>query len=116
MNHPNLSGWFFSIHSKEKRNSVNQGIKKKLGEYFAHKPVVSAYVFGSFAQGSTTKKSNVDILLELDYSKPIGLEFVQMQLDLEKLFGEKVDLVTTKGISQRILPLIEKEKKLIYAR
>lgn len=54
-------------------------------EYFKTQPVLKAWLFGSFARGEETEDSDVDILVELDYSKPVGLEFVQMQLDLQSL-------------------------------
>ena len=52
-------------------------------EYFKTQPVLKAWLFGSFARGEETEESDVDILVELDYSQPVGLEFVQMQLDLQ---------------------------------
>jgi len=37
--------------------------------------------------------SDVDILVLLDHSQPIGLKFFGMWNDMEKLFDRKVDLV-----------------------
>jgi len=37
--------------------------------YFRDKPVVKAYVFGSYARKEATGKSDVDILVELDYCR-----------------------------------------------
>ena len=56
------------------------------------------------------------ILVDLDYSQRIGLQFIQMKIDLEKLLDSKVDLVSSNGLSQYIKPIVEKEKQLIYAR
>ena len=50
--------------------------------YFKTKPVLKAYLFGSQARGSADDLSDIDILVDLDYSKKIGLEFIQMHLDL----------------------------------
>ncbi|TAE56362.1 MAG: nucleotidyltransferase [Bacteroidetes bacterium] len=82
--------------------------------YFAKQPVLKAYLFGSVARGEATAASDIDILLELDYSQPIGLEFIQMQIDLQELLRRKVDLVSARGLSKYIQPEIDKEKKLIY--
>jgi len=89
---------------------------KNIKAYFETKPVLKAYIFGSMVKGKQTEDSDIDILIELDYSKRIGLQFIQMKLDLEKLLQQKVDLVSANGISPFIKPHIEKEKQLIYAR
>ncbi|MBX7181346.1 MAG: nucleotidyltransferase domain-containing protein [Bacteroidia bacterium] len=84
--------------------------------YFSTKPVLNAYLFGSFARNEADYQSDIDILVDLDYSQKIGLQFIQMKLDLEKILGNKVDLVSSQGLSPYIRPIIENEKKLIYAR
>lgn len=89
---------------------------KLIKEYFEKKPVLNAFLFGSVVRNQANKDSDIDILIELDYSEPIGLEFVQMQLDLQDLLNNKVDLVSANGLSKHIRPYIEKEKILIYAR
>lgn len=89
---------------------------ERLQAYFAVQPVKQAYLFGSFARGGADERSDVDILVELDHSRPIGLHFVQMGLDLEALLDRRVDLVTTKGLSPHVKPYVDRDKKLIYAR
>jgi uncharacterized protein len=84
--------------------------------YFQDKPIFSAYLFGSYVRGEATIHSDIDILVDLDYSQKIGLKFVQWQLDLEDLLQKKVDLVSSNGISKYIKPFVDKEKTLIYGR
>jgi uncharacterized protein len=55
-------------------------------------------------------------LVDLDYTQKIGLQFIQMKIDLEKLLNTKVDLVSSNGLSKYIKPLVDNEKQLIYAR
>ena len=95
---------------------LSQSKIDQIKEYFRDKPVKKAYLFGSFAKGTATSHSDLDILVELDLNHSMGLEFIQMKLDLEVLLKKEVDLVTTKGISHRVLPLVERTKQLIYAR
>jgi len=86
-----------------------------LQKYFADKPVKRAYLFGSYARDTQVKgTSDIDILLELDYSKPIGMKFLSYQRELQDLLQNKVDVVTSDGISKYVLPYIENDKILIY--
>jgi len=87
-----------------------------LQKYFKDKPVFKAFVFGSFARGDAGSRSDYDILVELDYSKKIGFEFIQMQLDLVNLLQNNVDLVSDKALSNYIRPFVDKDKILIYER
>ena len=89
---------------------------QKIKNYFKDKPVKKAYLFGSFSRKSADARSDLDILVELDYSQPIGLKFIKMQLDLQKILRTKVDLVSEKGISKYISPFIENDKELIYEK
>ncbi|MEI6881613.1 MAG: nucleotidyltransferase domain-containing protein [Bacteroidota bacterium] len=87
-----------------------------LKTYFKTRPVLKAYLFGSYVRNEEDSQSDIDILVDLDYSQKIGLGFVQMQLDLEKLLNIKVDLVSSNGLSKYIQPIVDREKQLIYAR
>jgi len=49
-------------------------------------------IYGSFAKGNQTKRSDVDILVQL--ARPLGLEFVELAYHLEKILKKKVDLAT----------------------
>jgi len=85
-------------------------------EYFKDKPVLKAFLFGSFAREQALSNSDLDILVELDYSKHIGLSFLNMKFDLEDKLHKKVDLVSSNAISKNILPFINSDKLLIYER
>jgi predicted nucleotidyltransferase len=89
---------------------------EQLKSYFKTQPVLKAYLFGSFVRGEADNQSDVDILVELDYAKRIGLEFIQMQIDLERILKTKVDLVSSNGISSSIKTFVDTEKQLIYAQ
>ena len=88
----------------------------EIGNYFKDKPVLKAYLFGSRARDDADDRSDIDILVELDYAQPIGLEFVQMQLDLQDLLNRQVDPLSQKAIPKHIQPYIEQDKVLVYAR
>ncbi len=67
---------------------------KTISEYFRSRPVLKAYLFGSYFRGDADQNSDIDILVDLDYSQKIGLQFFQMKIDLERLLNAKVDLVS----------------------
>lgn len=56
-------------------------------------------LFGSYARGEESETSDVDILVEIE--KPIGLDFIELWDELERLLGIKVDLVTVKSAKQK---------------
>lgn len=84
--------------------------------YLKDKPVLKAYLFGSYVRGEAGKGSDIDILVELDYQPGIGMLFLRMKEDLEELLHKQVDLVSANGVSKYIKPHIDLEKELIYAR
>lgn len=86
----------------------------EINKYFKTKPVLKAYVFGSVVRNEANDTSDIDILVDLDYSKRIGLLFVQMKFDLENILKKPVDLVSTNGLSKYLKPIVDKEKKIIY--
>ena len=87
-----------------------------LRKFFAAKPVKKAYLFGSSARNEADKFSDIDILVELDHSTPIGMKFFAYQPELEMLLNKKVDLLTSEGLSKYVKPFIDKDKILIYER
>ena len=89
---------------------------ESIKSYFKTRPVLRAYLFGSYVSGKADSESDIDILVDLDYSQKIGLQFIQMKIDLEKLLDNKVDLVSSNGMSKYIKPLVDIEKQLIYAK
>ena len=96
---------------------MQRDITKILQQYFVGKPVHRAYLFGSIVRNEEKKDSDIDILVELDYENGADyFIFFDMQLQLNKLLNRKVDLVSAKGLSPHIQPIINKEKKLVYER
>src|SRR5438132_12777026 len=63
-------------------------------------------VFGSFARGSSSADSDVDIYVEFEDAKRTYDNFFALHETLEKLFGRRVDLVTDKSLSETKARLI----------
>lgn len=80
-------------------------------EYFFNKyPLKSMALFGSVARNEASDQSDVDILVE--FSEPVGFEFVDLAIELEEILHCKVDLVSKNGVKPQMLSFIEKD--LIY--
>ena len=69
-----------------------------------------------FKRGRKTQDSDVDIMVSLDKSKPIGLKFFGMLIDLEELLGRKVDLVSEGTLLPFAQESVERDKILVYER
>lgn len=78
-----------------------------------HEQVKCAYLFGSYARGNQTAKSDIDILV---VSEPMGLEYYGMAGELEDLLHKKIDLVSFRQIvgSEDFLARILREGVKIY--
>ncbi|MGB6092546.1 MAG: nucleotidyltransferase domain-containing protein [Moheibacter sp.] len=87
-----------------------------LKHWFLSKPINKAYFFGSFSRNEANEYSDIDILVELDHTEPIGLRFFEFQEELKELLGKEVDLITEEGLSKYVRPFIEKDKILIYEK
>ena len=87
-----------------------------IADYFKTKPVLKAWLFGSYSRGEESPDSDVDILVVLDHSQPIGLEFFGMYEDLKDLLGRNVDLVTERSLAPFARESVERDRKLIYER
>jgi predicted nucleotidyltransferase len=70
-------------------------------------PVSGLGVFGSYARGTATDKSDIDILV--DINGPMGLSFVAMADEIEALLGTKVDVVPKRSIKAEYLQYVEKD-------
>ncbi len=73
-------------------------------------PIAALALFGSYARNEATEDSDIDVMVE--FNGRIGLGFVQMALDLEDVFQNRVDLVSKNSINDRYMKYIAPD--LIY--
>ena len=72
--------------------------------------IKSFALFGSFARGDNKNTSVIDILVE--FESPLGMEIVDLVMELEQILAHKVDLVSKKAVKPRMMQQIEPE--LLY--
>jgi predicted nucleotidyltransferase len=64
-------------------------------------------LFGSILRGSTSEKSDVDILVEL--AQPTFDHYMDLKFFLEEQLGRPVDLVLADSLKPRLKPIIARE-------
>ena len=70
--------------------------------------VVSVRLFGSVARDEATDHSDVDVIAE--FERPLTFKrFMGFKIFLEDLLGLDVDLVTERGLRERIRPDVERD-------
>lgn len=62
---------------------------------------VSVKLFGSTARGDEVESSDLDFVVELEPGRSL-LDLGGLQTDLERLLGCPVDVVTVRGLRERI--------------
>ena len=72
--------------------------------------VKSIAIFGSVARDEATEASDLDVLVEFEEGKPVGLlTFVGLMHYLEEVLGCKVDLATPEALRDEMREDILKE-------
>ena len=109
-----------NIRSKVKRRTPTitiPYIKKCLDEIVEKmndKRIKSISLIGSYAKGSATSTSDVDLFVDVDNGYSL-FDLADLQIELEKVLGKKVDLIT-KSDDEYFMNNIEKEKIQLYER
>ncbi|MFA6328097.1 MAG: nucleotidyltransferase family protein [Candidatus Micrarchaeia archaeon] len=76
-------------------------LKEKILPILLKHSVRKAGIFGSAARGEMKKKSDVDLLVELDDGVSL-LGMAEIKIELEEKLGRKVDLVEYAMIKPRV--------------
>ena len=84
-------------------------IEKKIIPILKKHKAKKAGIFGSWVRGEQKKRSDVDILVELDKTLSL-LDVIGIKLELEKALKKKVDLVEYNTIRKELRKNILKEE------
>ncbi len=95
---------------------THRKVKNTIANYFRHKPVEKAWLFGSFSRHEERPDSDVDILIKLSKDARLGFAFAGMVCDLEDLLHRHVDLVVEGNILPFAQESVNRDKELIYER
>lgn len=100
---------------------INSKIKDfipAIQQYLKGKPVLRAWLFGSFSRGEERPDSDIDILVDYDDSngRVSLLKMGGMLMDLTDIIGRNVDLVDIRGLNNFARTSVDRDKILIYER
>ena len=96
---------------------MKQTLVNKLQTFFPAYPVEKAWIFGSYARGEESRKSDVDILVRFDKSATITLiDYAGIMNDLSEYLHKKVDLVQEGTLYKFAQESVERDKILVYER
>jgi len=88
-------------------------IKDKISGIARQYGINKAYLFGSHARGEAGSESDIDICIEKGKIRTL-FELSGFCQDLEETLGNKVNVVTTTGLSGDFKEQIERDMVLIY--
>lgn len=99
--------YFYIVKTLQEIKNTLSSHKERL---FHDYPIKSIAIFGSYSRKEQSDSSDLDVLVE--FSDIIGIRFIDLAEDLEKIIGFKVDLVSKKGMKSKYLKSIDSD--LIY--
>lgn len=87
------------------RDEVLTTLRKHLPELQKKYPIASLELFGSYARNEQTPTSDMDFLVE--FKEPVGIEFVDLLIELEAILGVEVDLISKKTLRPSLKSYVE---------
>lgn len=87
------------------REEVLVTLRKHKPELQKKYPIASLELFGSHARNEQTANSDMDFLVE--FKEPVGIEFVDLLIELESILGVEVDLIGKRTLRPSLKPYVE---------
>ena len=92
--------------TKEKITNILSEKSEYLAEVYGVKRIG---LFGSYAKGTHTNDSDVDIIVE--FETPLGFKFMEFADYLEEILGKPVDVLTVGGLQGIRIPHVAQSIK-----
>ena len=93
---------------EEKIKKIREILVEVLKKYGVRK----AAIFGSVARGDDTEDSDIDIIVEFVDGKSL-LDLVALKLELQKMLGKEIDIITYNSIHPLLKEKILSEQVVI---
>lgn len=91
-------------------NQIMKGVRKVISEMYQD-TVALCYLFGSYAKGYATDKSDVDLFISTDLT---GLAYVGLAEEFHKELHKTIDLVNLKNANSELIFEVMKDGIKIY--
>lgn len=92
---------------------MGEDLERKVAALLTSHGAKTIAVFGSYARGEAGPASDLDLLVDFETDLSL-LSLIQIEQELSKLLGIKVDLVTEGALSPYIRQRIKKDLRLIH--
>ncbi len=89
-------------------NELLQSNREEILRIAARYGAYNVRIFGSVARGEADEQSDIDLLVNMEPGRSL-LDLCGLLIDLEELLDCKVDVVTEKGLRDRIRARVLKE-------
>ena len=89
-------------------NELLQSNREEILSIAARYGAYNVRIFGSVARGEADEQSDIDLLVNMEPGRSL-LDLCGLLIDLEELLDCKVDVVTEKGLRDRIRARVLKE-------
>jgi len=89
-------------------NELLQSNREEILRIAAQYGAYNVRIFGSVARGEADEQSDIDLLVNMEPGRSL-LDLCGLLIDLEELLDCKVDVVTEKGLRDRIRARVLKE-------
>lgn len=98
---------------------TKQEIKKRLLSAVKNDPnsadIKYVALFGSYVNGTPREDSDIDVLIDFYPQSIVGLfKYIDIQENLSKALGKKVDLLTPQAISKYFRDQVLQEAEVVY--
>ncbi len=92
----------FMTHMSRTVDEITAVLQQHLPNLRQRYGVRNLWLFGSYVRAEQTENSDLDILVSFDNPRLSLIQFIQLELELSKLLGMKVDLVEREGLKPAI--------------
>jgi len=90
------------------RAEILKHLEENYAELKERHGIVALALFGSAARDEARQDSDIDVLVNFK-EPPTFDQYMELKFHLEDLLGGRVDLVTQRGLRDRVRPFVEKE-------